>query len=138
MIPGDNNGVEYFLPVMMSKDVNENRISMERVVEVCSTTNAKRFGLYPRKGVIVGGADADMVIVDLHRRATVDDDLYHTMEPGTRRSTVGDSPISGRTLSCEVAVEDGELLAEPGGRTSPEAPKASPLGDGSRCLSTAC
>jgi len=46
-IPGDSNGIEYFLPVMMSEGVNKNRITMERVVEVCAENNAKRWGLYP-------------------------------------------------------------------------------------------
>ncbi len=118
-IPGDNNGIEYFLPVMMSEGVNKNRISMERLVEVCSTNNAKRFGLYPRKGAIAEGSDADMVIVDLDKSAVVDDDFYHTMEP--RYSTFHGEELTGlpthTIVGGEVVVEDGELLAEPGDRT---------------------
>ncbi|TYL36984.1 dihydroorotase [Natronococcus pandeyae] len=117
-IPGDNNGIEYFLPVMMHEGVNKNRISMERLVEVCSTNNAKRFGLYPRKGAIAEGSDADMVIVDLEKSAVVDDDFYHTMEP--RYSTFHGETLQGlpthTIVGGEVVVEDGELLAEPGGR----------------------
>ena len=118
-IPGDNNGIEYFLPVMISEGVNENRVSMERVVEVCSTNNAKRFGLYPRKGVIAEGSDADMVIVDLEKSAVVDDDFYHTMEPGY--STFHGEELTGlpthTIVGGEVVVEEDELVAEPGGRT---------------------
>ncbi len=118
-IPGDNNGIEYFLPVMMSEGVNKNRISMERLVEVCSSNNAKRFGLYPRKGAIAEGSDADMVIVDLEKSAVVDDDFYHTMEP--RYSTFHGMELTGlpthTIVGGEVVVEDGELLADPGGRS---------------------
>ncbi len=118
-IPGDNNGIEYFLPVMMSEGVNKNRISMERLVEVCSTNNAKRWGLYPRKGAIAEGSDADIVIVDLDKSAVVDDDFYHTMEP--KYSTFHGMELTGlpthTIVGGEVAVEDGELLAEPGGQT---------------------
>ena len=118
-IPGDNNGIEYLLPVMMSEGVNKNRISMERCVEVCSTNNAKRWGLYPRKGAIAEGSDADMVLVDLEKSAVVDDDFYHTMEPGY--STFHGQELTGlpthTIVAGEVVVRDGELLAEPGGRS---------------------
>lgn len=117
-IPGDNNGIEYFLPVMMSEGVNENRISMERLVEVCAENNAKRWGLYPRKGALVEGADADMVIVDPDRSRVVDDSFYHTMEP--RYSTFHGQELTGlpthTIVGGEVAVENGELQINPGGR----------------------
>ncbi|MFB6186885.1 MAG: dihydroorotase family protein, partial [Halobacteriaceae archaeon] len=117
-IPGDNNGIEYFLPVMMSEGVNKNRISMERLVEICAENNAKRWGLYPRKGAIVEGTDADMVIVDLEKSAVVDDDFYHTMEPGY--STFHGQELTGlpthTIIDGEVVVEHDELQVDPGGR----------------------
>lgn len=117
-IPGDNNGIEYFLPVMMSEGVNQNRISMERLVEVCAENNAKRWGLYPRKGALVEGADADMVIVDLEKSAVVDDDFYHTMEP--RYSTFHNDKLTGlpthTIVGGEVVVERGKLQVDKGGR----------------------
>ncbi|SEP25973.1 dihydroorotase [Halogranum amylolyticum] len=117
-IPGDNNGIEYFLPVMVSEGVNKNRISMERLVEVCAENNAKRWGLYPRKGALVEGSDADMVVVDLQKSAVVDDDFYHTMEP--RYSTYHGKELTGlpthTIVGGEVVVEEGELQVEKGGR----------------------
>jgi dihydropyrimidinase/dihydroorotase len=118
-IPGDNNGIEYLLPVMVSEGVNENRLPMKRVVEVCAENNAKRWGLYPRKGALVEGADADMVVVDLEKSAVVDDDFYHTMEPGY--STFHGWELTGlpthTIVGGEVVVEDDELQVEPGGRS---------------------
>jgi dihydropyrimidinase len=117
-IPGDNNGIEYFLPVVMSEGVNKNRISMERAVEVCAENNAKRWCLYPRKGALVEGADADIVIVDLQKSRVVDDEFYHTMEPGY--STFHGQELTGlpthTIVSGEVVVENDELQTEPGGR----------------------
>jgi len=117
-IPGDSNGAEYFLPAMMSEGINKGRLSMERVVEVCSTNNAKMFGLYPRKGAIAEGSDADLVIVDLDKSTTVDDDFYHTMEP--RYSTFHGDELHGlpthTIINGTVVVEEGDLLVEPGGR----------------------
>jgi dihydropyrimidinase/dihydroorotase len=91
---------------------------MERVVEVCAENNAKRWGLYPRKGALVEGADADMVIVDLEKRRTVDDEFYHTMEPGY--STFHGDDLTGlpthTIVGGEVVVENDELQVEPGDR----------------------
>jgi dihydropyrimidinase/dihydroorotase len=117
-IPGDNNGIEYFLPVMLSEGVNKNRISVERLVEVCAENNAKRWGLYPRKGALAEGSDADMVIVDLEKSATVDEEFYHTMEP--RYSTFHGQELTGlpthTIVGGEVVVEEGELQVKKGGR----------------------
>ncbi|MFC4405556.1 dihydroorotase [Haloarchaeobius iranensis] len=117
-IPGDNNGIEYFLPVLLSEGVNRNRISMERLVEICAENNAKRWGLYPRKGALVEGSDADMVVVDMEKSKVVDDDFYHTMEP--RYSTMHGMELTGlpthTVVGGEVVVEHDELQVEPGGR----------------------
>lgn len=116
-IPGIQPGMEFFLPMMMTEGYNENRLGIERIVEVCSTNNAKRFGLYPRKGVIQEGSDADLVVVDPDATATIDDDFFHTREP--RWSSVHGRRVRGlpthTIVGGEVAVANGDLLAEPGG-----------------------
>ena len=59
------------LPILLSEGVNRGRISLERLVEVCSRNPARAFGLYPRKGAIAIGSDADLVAVDLSMRRPV-------------------------------------------------------------------
>lgn len=54
-------------PIMLSEGVNKGRLSIERFVEVMSTNSAKKFGLYPQKGIIAIGSDADFTIVDLEK-----------------------------------------------------------------------
>lgn len=72
------SGVQTILPVMLSEGVNKRRITIEKVAEVCSYNAAKTFGLFPQKGMIQVGADADLVLVDLSLEKTVHaDDLYH-------------------------------------------------------------
>jgi dihydropyrimidinase len=58
-------GTATLLPVMLSKGVNEGKVSLERVVEVTSYNAARIFGLYPKKGTIEIGSDADIAIIDL-------------------------------------------------------------------------
>lgn len=74
-LPG-MTGMEYMLPVVMTFGVRTGRLDIEQVARICSENPARQFGLYPRKGVIQVGSDADLVVVDPDKRATVADD-YH-------------------------------------------------------------
>jgi dihydropyrimidinase/dihydroorotase len=73
--------VEGMLPMMLSEGVNKGRISIERLVQVACEAPARIFGLYPQKGAILPGADADLIVVDLKRRATITKHLLHTVTP---------------------------------------------------------
>jgi len=68
-------GAETWLPTMLD-GVNKGEISLEKLVEVCCYNPAKLFGLSPRKGSISVGSDADLVIVDLNKEATVGQPVY--------------------------------------------------------------
>ncbi len=80
-ISGFPSRVEGMLPMMLSEGVNKGRISIERLAQVASENPARIFGLYPKKGAIIPGADADLVVVDLKRRAKITKDLLHTVTP---------------------------------------------------------
>jgi dihydropyrimidinase/dihydroorotase len=80
-ISGFPSRVEGMLPMMLSEGVNKGRITIERLAQVASENPARIFGLYPRKGAIIPGADADLVVVDLKRRATITKELLHTITP---------------------------------------------------------
>src|SRR5206468_1849147 len=66
-IPNGGPGIEHRVSLIYSGGVAQGRFSMNRFVELVSTTPAKLFGLYPRKGTIAVGSDADLVIFDPHR-----------------------------------------------------------------------
>ena len=80
-ISGFPSRVEGMLPMMLSEGVNKGRISIERLAKVASENPARIFGLYPKKGAIIPGADADLVVVDLKRRAKITKELLHTVTP---------------------------------------------------------
>jgi dihydropyrimidinase len=69
--PGVEN-LQTMLPMLYSEGVRAGRISLSRFVEVLSTNVAKLFGLYPRKGTIAVGSDADIVVFDPNRTRTID------------------------------------------------------------------
>lgn len=95
--------------------VNRGRIDASRFVDVLSTTPAKLFGLFPRKGTIAPGADADVVLFDPSRRITLSKAVTH--------GAVDYEPYEGFTLSGypvmtfsrgELIVREGTILGSPG------------------------
>ena len=74
---GGQNAVEMRVPVLFHRGVHEGRISLERFVELISTNPAKIMGLYPRKGALQVGSDADIVLIDPNRRWTVRAEDHH-------------------------------------------------------------
>ncbi len=65
---GGHNGIETRMGFLFSEGVRKGRISLNRFVDVSSTSVARLFGLYPRKGAIAIGSDADIVVLDPQRR----------------------------------------------------------------------
>lgn len=107
--------LETMLPMLLSEGVRTGRISLSRFVELTSTNPARLFGLYPRKGTIAVGADADLVAWDLGETRTID---------GARmRSRADYSVYDGWEVTGwpayvvsrgEVVLEGGEVRGEPG------------------------
>ena len=115
LIPNGAPGVEDRLMMIHHFGVNEGRIGLNRMVELLSTNAAKLFGLYPRKGTIVPGSDADIVIFDPEKEHTISAKTHHSkadynLYEGT---TVTGAPEIV-LLRGNVLVEDGELAASPG------------------------
>ncbi|HUY99539.1 MAG TPA: amidohydrolase family protein [Thermomicrobiaceae bacterium] len=117
--PGVEN-LETQLAMLYSEGVRTGRLSLERLVEVTSTNAAKLFGLYPRKGTIAVGSDADLVILDPRLTRTVG---------APRHSRADYSVYAGWSVTGwpvltvrrgQVVYEDGQVLARPGSGEMPE------------------
>ncbi|HJR87315.1 MAG TPA: dihydropyrimidinase [Acidimicrobiia bacterium] len=76
-IPNGLPGVEHRVELIYHGAVAEERLTLERWVEVCATTPARMFGLYPRKGTIAVGSDADIVIFDPGKRHQLSAATHH-------------------------------------------------------------
>ena len=119
--------LETMLPMLFSAGVRTGRLSLHRFVALTSTGPARLFGLYPRKGTIAVGSDADLVVLDPELSRTVDGSK---MQSRSGYSAYDGTEVSGWprfTISRgEVVLEDGRVQADPGrgrplhmGRTAP-------------------
>jgi len=106
--------IQETLPLLLDK-VNAGQISIERVVEVFSTSPARIFGLYPRKGAIQVGSDADFAIVDPHKRQTLRNE---DMLSKCGWSSWDGREVVGVTLHTLVrgsfVYRDGKIVGRPG------------------------
>jgi dihydropyrimidinase len=114
-IPNGGPGLEDRLKMIHHFGVREGRVSLNRMVDLLAAQPAKLFGLYPRKGTIAVGADADLVVFDPERRETISASTHHSrcdynLYEGTE--VVGAPELV--LLRGSVLVEDGELVAAPG------------------------
>jgi dihydropyrimidinase len=129
-IPNGGPGVETRLELVHSFGVGRGRLGLNRMVDLLATTPAKLFGLYPRKGTIAVGSDADLVVFDPGAKRTISAATHHSRAD---YSLYEGFEVSGAPLLVlrrgEVIVEGGELRAEPGsGRYLPRARFGARLG----------
>jgi dihydropyrimidinase len=114
-VPNGIPGIETRLPILFSEGVVKKRIDLNRFVALSSTNHAKTYGLYPRKGTITVGSDADIAIWDPAREVTISRDVLHdgadyTPYEGLR---VTGWPVT-TLVRGEVVVEDGKLVGRKG------------------------
>ena len=76
-VPGGAPGIETRVPLTYHFGVNEGRLTLNEFVNVTSTAAARLYGLYPRKGTIAPGADADVVLFDPQREVTIAAETLH-------------------------------------------------------------
>jgi len=112
--PGGAPGVELRIPLMFSQ-IAAGRYSLDKMVKLCSTTPAKLFGMYPKKGVIAVGSDADLVVVDPGKKAVVSFDMLHENTDYTPYEGLELCGCPVLTISRgEVIARDGEFVGEKG------------------------
>ena len=69
-------GIGTVIPILLSEGVNRNRISLDQLVRFSSLNAAKIFGMYPKKGTLEKGSDADITMIDLKKEKKVSNDLF--------------------------------------------------------------
>jgi len=107
-IPNGAPGIETRMSLVYDGGVRTGRISLSRWVELTSTSPAKIFGMFPRKGTIAPGSDADIVIFNPERSQLLSVDTLHMK--------VDYNPYEGRTVQgvSEVVIARGKVIVEDG------------------------
>ena len=119
-VPNGIPGVETRLPILFSEGVSKKRISIKQFVELTSTNHAKIYGLWPRKGSIDIGFDADIVLWDPKKKVTISQkNLHHGSDytPWEGFEVIG-VPIT--TISNgNVVFNNGKFVSQPKGKFVP-------------------
>jgi dihydropyrimidinase len=114
-IPNGGPGLENRLHMIHEFGARAGRISLNRMVELLATNPAKLFGLYPRKGTVAVGSDADLVVFDPEKKLTITAANQHSK---TDYNLYEGTEVTGSPevvlLRGNVLVEGDELVASPG------------------------
>ena len=114
-VPNGIPGIETRLPILWSMGVAEGRITANEFVALTSTNHAKMYGLYPKKGSIAVGFDADLVLWDPNRKEIIRQELLHH---GADYTPYEGLAVTGwpvmTILRGKIVAEDGKILGEPG------------------------
>lgn len=114
-IPNGTGGLEDRMPVLWTRGVNTGRLTMNEFVAVTSTNIAKILNMYPRKGAIVEGADADIVIWDPEATKTISAKSQQSAIDYNVFEGIEVKGLPKTVLSRgEIVVEDGVVKAKPG------------------------
>ena len=107
--------LQTLIPLLYSEGVRSGRISLGRFVEVTSTNASKLFGLYPRKGTIAVGSDADLVIFDPDLTLTIE---HSMLKSNSDYSAFDGWKVTGWPIMTlrrgEIVYRDGEIIGQPG------------------------
>lgn len=114
-VPNGIPGVETRLPILFSEGVVKGRITLNRFVALSATNHARMYGLYPKKGTIAVGSDADLAIWDPQRKVTITQSLMHGGSDYTPYEGIA---VTGWPVSTMVrgrfVVRDGALVGKEG------------------------
>jgi dihydropyrimidinase len=114
-IPNGGPGVEHRMSLIYNGGVAGGRISLNRFVELTSTSAARLFGLFPRKGTIAVGSDADIVIFDPNEEMTISAATHHMNVDYSAYEGMKVKGVTRTVLSRgRVVIDDGKYVGKPG------------------------
>ncbi len=106
-------GIGAILPLMMTEGVNKGRITIEQLAKLTSENPARIWGIYPKKGALSPGSDADIVIVDPHKEWVLS---VENLKSRSDYSIYEGKAVRGKAIKTfvrgKLVAEDGRLVAE--------------------------
>jgi dihydropyrimidinase len=114
-IPNGVPGTEVIIPILFTEGYRKGRISLHRLVQVTSTNAAKAYNLYPRKGTIAVGSDADFTIIDPEKKVRLTaDNLHAKIDYSIYEDYVAEGYPILTVSRGEIVYEDGQVVGKRG------------------------
>jgi dihydropyrimidinase len=114
-IPNGHPAIEHRMELLFSEGVMKNRISLNKFVEVSSTNAAKIFGMFPQKGTIAIGSDADLVLIDPNETHTITASRHHmNVDYSCYEGWECTGRIKQVMLRGKLAIDQDQCLVEKG------------------------
>jgi len=114
-IPNGHPAIEHRMELLFSEGVQQGKITLSKFVEVTSANPAKIFGMFPKKGSISIGADADLVIIDPNKKHKISKDTHHmNVDYSAYEGWELTGKIETVLLRGQIAVDMGETKVQKG------------------------
>ena len=112
---GGISGIQTMLPALLSEGVNKRDLPLPQLMKLLATNPARLFGVYPQKGTIAVGCDADLVIVDLNREWTLSaDQLFYKNKHSAFVGYSFKGAVDRTFVRGQTVYQNGQITVEPG------------------------
>ena len=114
-IPNGHPAIEHRMELLFSEGVNKGKITLNKYVEMTSTNAAKLFGMFPQKGTIAVGSDADIILIDPNEEHTISVSTHHmNVDYSAYEGWALKGKVKTVLLRGKVAIDNGNCLVEKG------------------------
>ena len=114
-IPNGHPAIENRMELLFNEGVNTGRISLNKYVEVTSTNAAKIFGMFPKKGCIAVGSDADIIIFDPNKEHTISAKTHHmNVDYSAYEGWKLKGKVEKTILRGQLAIDNGDVKIKKG------------------------
>jgi dihydropyrimidinase len=114
-IPNGHPAIEHRMELLFSEGVNKGKITLNKYVEMTSTNAAKLFGMFPKKGTIAVGSDADIILIDPNEEHTISVNTHHmNVDYSAYEGWALKGKVKTVLLRGKLAIDNGNCLVEKG------------------------
>jgi dihydropyrimidinase/allantoinase len=115
--PSGVSGLDTMLPLLLNA-VNEGRLGLQKLTQLVSENVARMYGIYPQKGTVQPGSDADLIVVDMQKAMVIDPGRMYTKQREAARLFAGwrtQGTIVMTLVRGRMVMKDGVVVGKPGG-----------------------
>jgi allantoinase len=112
---GGISGIQTMLPALLTEGVHKRGLPLSTIARLMAANPARIFGLYPQKGALLPGSDADLVVVDLHKKWTLSADrLFYKNKHSAYAGYTFKGAVEQTIVRGTIVYQNEQILVEPG------------------------